>query len=49
MDSDTGLGLAISYQIVVEKYHSRLACISELGQETEFLIEIPLKQGNQQK
>jgi signal transduction histidine kinase len=49
VDSYTGLGLAISYQIVVEKYHSRLACISELGQETEFMIEIPFKQGNQQK
>jgi len=47
--SDTALRLAISYKIVVEKHHDRLACISELGQGAEFLIEILLKQGNQQK
>jgi signal transduction histidine kinase len=49
VDSDTGWGLAISYQIVVEKYHSRLACISELGQETEFLIKFFIKKRNSQK
>jgi len=43
------LGFAISYQIVVEKHHGRLAGISELGQGAEFLIEILLKQGTQQK
>jgi len=47
--SDTALRLAVSYQIVVEKHHGRLACISELGEGTEFLIEILLKQGTQQK
>jgi signal transduction histidine kinase len=47
--STTALRLAISYQIVVEKHHGRLACISELGQGTEFLIEILLKQETQQK
>jgi len=46
---DTALRLAVSYQIVVEKHHGRLACISELGEGTEFLIEILLKQGTQQK
>ena len=49
MEFDNGLGLAISYPIVVEKHYSRVACISELGQGAEFLIEIPLKQGTQQK
>jgi nitrogen-specific signal transduction histidine kinase len=47
--SDTGLGLAISYQIVVEKHHGRLTCISQPGQGAELVIEIPLKQGTQQK
>ena len=45
----TGLGLAISCQIVIEKHHGRLTCISEPGQGAEFVIEIPLKQGTQQK
>ncbi|MEG4440642.1 AAA family ATPase [Microcoleus sp. AT9_B5] len=43
--SGTGLGLAISYQIVVEKHHGRLTCISAPGQGAEFVIQIPLKQG----
>lgn len=37
----TGLGLAISYQIVVERHQGRLSCHSELGQGTEFVLEIP--------
>ncbi len=40
----TGLGLSICYQIIVEKHGGRLECISQLGQGTEFLIEIPIKQ-----
>lgn len=39
----TGLGLSISYQIVVEKHQGMLRCESELGQGTEFSIEIPLR------
>ncbi|MBD1903142.1 PAS domain S-box protein [Trichocoleus sp. DQ-A3] len=38
----TGLGLSISHQIVVEKHGGQLGCISELGQGTEFYIEIPI-------
>lgn len=38
----TGLGLSISYQIVVEKHNGSLRCFSELGQGSEFQIEIPL-------
>ncbi|MEG4006678.1 AAA family ATPase [Microcoleus sp. Pol11C1] len=45
--SGTGLGLAISYQIVVEKHHGRLTCISAPGQGAEFVIQIPLKQGTE--
>ncbi|MGA9378260.1 MAG: ATP-binding protein, partial [Phormidium sp.] len=40
----TGLGLSISYQIVVEKHGGMLNCESQLGQGTEFLIEIPMNQ-----
>lgn len=39
----TGLGLAISYQIVVEKHGGTLECSSQVGQGTEFIIQIPLK------
>ncbi|NET46133.1 PAS domain S-box protein [Okeania sp. SIO2B3] len=42
----TGLGLSISYQIVVDKHHGNLYCISELGVGTEFIIDIPLKQSS---
>ncbi|MEG4816926.1 AAA family ATPase [Microcoleus sp. K5-D4] len=45
--SGTGLGLAISYQIVVEKHHGRLTCISAPGEGAEFVMEIPLKQGTE--
>lgn len=41
----TGLGLSISYQLIVEKHGGRLYCLSELGQGTEFVIQIPLCQG----
>ncbi|MFB2977625.1 CBS domain-containing protein [Microseira sp. BLCC-F43] len=40
----TGLGLSISYKIVVEKHGGRLNCVSALGQGTEFMIEIPIRQ-----
>ena len=41
--SGTGLGLSISYQIVVEKHGGQIHCVSELGQGTEFVIQIPLR------
>jgi PAS domain S-box-containing protein len=40
----TGLGLSISYQIVVERHGGQLLCFSELGQGTEFVIQIPISQ-----
>jgi PAS domain S-box-containing protein len=40
----TGLGLSISYQIVVKKHRGQLLCFSELGQGTDFVIQIPLSQ-----
>ena len=44
----TGLGLSISYQIVVEKHGGQLDCHSQLGQGTEFVIQIPLYQQDQE-
>jgi two-component system NtrC family sensor kinase len=38
----TGLGLAISHQTIVEKHNGKLTCNSELGQGTEFVIELPI-------
>jgi signal transduction histidine kinase len=43
VDKGTGLGLSISQQIIVEKHCGRLWCTSELGQGTEFWIEIPIE------
>lgn len=42
----TGLGLSISYQIVVEKHGGKIECHSELGQGTEFVLQIPITQVN---
>lgn len=38
----TGLGLSISYQIIVEKHGGTLKCMSEPGEGSQFLIEIPI-------
>ncbi|KST68536.1 sensor histidine kinase [Mastigocoleus testarum] len=40
----TGLGLAISHQIIVEKHHGKLECLSRLGEGTDFIIKIPITQ-----
>ena len=40
----TGLGLSISYQIIVEKHHGSLKCVSAPGQGAEFWLEIPVRQ-----
>ena len=40
----TGLGLSISYQIIVEKHGGTLWCDSVLGQGTEFVIQLPIRQ-----
>jgi PAS domain S-box-containing protein len=39
----TGLGLAIARQIVVEKHGGSLEVQSEVGHQTEFLIQLPLQ------
>ncbi|NJO48420.1 MAG: GAF domain-containing sensor histidine kinase [Leptolyngbyaceae cyanobacterium RM2_2_4] len=43
----TGLGLSISHQIVTERHGGTLRCISQVGQGTEFWIEIPIHQVKQ--
>jgi two-component system, NtrC family, sensor kinase len=44
----TGMGMAISYQIIAEKHHGKLECLSEKDKGTEFLIQIPIQQQRQQ-
>lgn len=44
----TGLGLSISYQIITERHGGILYCQSEPRCGTEFVIEIPIRQGNQE-
>ena len=39
----TGLGLSISYQII-EKHRGKLWCQSQLGEGSEFVLEIPIRQ-----
>ncbi|MBN3926138.1 ATP-binding protein [Nostoc sp. NMS4] len=40
----TGLGLAIAHQVIVDKHHGTLNCVSSPGNGTEFIIEIPVQQ-----
>ena len=40
----TGLGLSISYKIIIDNHKGSLICLSELGQGSEFQIEIPISQ-----
>ncbi|MGM3305555.1 sensor histidine kinase [Anabaena sp. WFMT] len=40
----TGLGMSISYQIITEKHHGKLNCVSQRGKGTEFIIQLPIKQ-----
>jgi PAS domain S-box-containing protein len=42
----TGMGLSISYQII-QKHQGQLMCISAPGEGAEFIIVIPLKQGDE--
>ncbi len=38
----TGLGLSICYQIIANKHHGTLTCVSEPNKGAEFTIELPI-------
>jgi two-component system, NtrC family, sensor kinase len=40
----TGMGMSISYQIITEKHGGALTCHSNVGEGTEFMIQIPIHQ-----
>ncbi len=40
----TGMGMSISYQIITEKHGGELTFISNVGQGTTFVINIPIRQ-----
>lgn len=40
----TGLGLSISHQIVTERHRGNIKCYSTLGQGSEFVVQIPVRQ-----
>ncbi|MCC3529714.1 MAG: hybrid sensor histidine kinase/response regulator [Microcoleus sp. PH2017_22_RUC_O_B] len=40
----TGLGLSISHQIVTERHRGKIDCYSKLGQGSEFVVQIPVRQ-----
>jgi len=40
----TGMGMSISHQIIAEKHGGTIECFSALGQGTEFLVRIPIRQ-----
>lgn len=39
----TGLGLSIAYDIIVKEHEGNFSCQSELGQYTQFIIQLPIK------
>ncbi len=40
----TGFGLSTSYAIITENHNGTIECLSEMGEGTEFIIEIPTRQ-----
>jgi len=40
----TGMGMSISYQIIRENHGGKLKCFSTIGQGTEFVIQITIRQ-----
>ena len=37
----TGLGLSITWDIVTKMHKGKIECLSEIGQGTRFIMEIP--------
>ncbi|NJK68304.1 MAG: GAF domain-containing protein [Microcoleus sp. CSU_2_2] len=40
--SGTGLGLSVCYQAIVQTHGGRINCVSQVGEGTEFIVELPL-------
>lgn len=40
----TAMGLSISYQIITQRHGGSIKCISQLGEESTWIISIPLHQ-----
>ncbi|MBE9092592.1 GAF domain-containing protein [Tychonema sp. LEGE 07203] len=38
----TGLGLSVCYQVVVQAHGGRIRCVSEVGEGTELIVELPV-------
>lgn len=41
VDKGTGLGLSISHQVITQKHNGEIACHSQLGKGTTFILKIP--------
>jgi signal transduction histidine kinase len=39
---NTGLGLSIVYDIITKRHHGKIKVISEAGEFTEFIIQLPI-------
>jgi two-component system, NtrC family, sensor kinase len=40
--SGTGLGLSVCYQVIVQAHGGRINCVSQIGEGTELIVELPL-------
>lgn len=40
--SGTGLGLSVCYQVIVQAHGGRIQCISQVGEGTELIVELPI-------
>ncbi|AFZ07370.1 GAF sensor signal transduction histidine kinase [Oscillatoria nigro-viridis PCC 7112] len=38
----TGLGLSVCYQVIVQAHGGKIRCVSQVGEGTEFIVELPL-------
>ncbi|MCC3508216.1 MAG: GAF domain-containing protein [Microcoleus sp. PH2017_17_BER_D_A] len=38
----TGLGLSVCYQVIVQAHGGRIRCVSQVGEGTELIVELPL-------
>ena len=38
----TGLGLSVCYQVIVQAHGGKLSCVSQVGEGTEFIVELPV-------